>query len=87
MLFERYLPGRVFVNREKFDQPELNYDAYLDQLVVIRNGVEAVVSQAMVTEFHLTSGEDTVVFEKLTTEKKDPGYFQGLTKKDSLHCL
>src|SRR5688572_1011672 len=61
-LLEQYVPGRInLVSGKVVDHPKMNYDLVSDELLVIRNSAEMVVSKEAVVSFTL----DSIEFKKV----------------------
>jgi hypothetical protein len=76
-LLEDYVPGKIrmfkgpVVNYDK-----VNYDAYGDELLVLRDNNETIVTATMVRHFVLSVNGDTAHFARLAGPEGKLGFFQ-----------
>jgi hypothetical protein len=80
MLLENYVPGRIVMSSGmKVKHDKVNFDSYNNELMVIQNGIESVVSMALVSHFILEpNSNDTVFFEKAQDLDRKTRFFQRL---------
>jgi hypothetical protein len=80
MLLENYVPGRIIMKSGmKVKHDKVNFDSYNNELMVIQNGIESVVSMALVSHFILEPpSSDTVFFEKQQDVDGMTRFFQRL---------
>lgn len=63
LLFAKYLPGIITMTGGKtVKHDQVNFDAYANELLVMRNGVETVVAKSMITGFLLMHNFDSLNF-------------------------
>jgi hypothetical protein len=67
MLLENYVPARIIMlSGMKVKHDKVNFDSYNNELMVIQNGIESVVSMTLVSHFILEpTSADSVFFEKV----------------------
>lgn len=76
-LLEEYVPGRIQMSKgQVVNHNQMNYDAYNDELLVIRNNQETVVTAAMVNHFVLSADGDTLHFTRFVGPDGKIGFFQ-----------
>ena len=84
MLFDDYVPGKIFVNHGRdLVLDNVNYDVYRDKLVVWRDGVEVLVNTAAVKGFSLEGAGGELEFIKVVSGDKE-GFFQSILVTDKL---
>jgi hypothetical protein len=80
MLLENYVPARIIMlSGMKVKHDKVNFDSYNNELMVIQNGIESVVSMALVSHFILEpTSPDTLFFEKVEDVDAKTRFFQRL---------
>jgi hypothetical protein len=79
MLTETFLPGKVFMAQgQRFALDKMSYDAFNDELVVLRDNQEMAVTTTKVTGFVLNNGADTLHFDRVLRPDGKMGFFQRL---------
>lgn len=74
---EHFVPGKIRMAKGQivhYDQ--VNYDAYNDDLLVLRDGQETIVRASMVRYFVLPVNGDTAHFARLAGPEGKLGFFQ-----------
>jgi hypothetical protein len=86
MLLENYVSGRIIMlSGMKVKHDKVNFDSYNNELMVIQNGIESVVSMALVSHFILEpTSTDTVFFEKMHDVDGKTRFFQTLYAGNTL---
>ncbi|WP_254169539.1 hypothetical protein [Chryseosolibacter histidini] len=76
-LLERYAPGKIRMSRGQLvSYDQVNYDAFNDELLVLRDSQETMVTATMVRYFVLSVNGDTAHFVRLAGPEGKMGYFQ-----------
>jgi hypothetical protein len=80
MLLENYVPARIImVSGMKVKHDKVNFDSYNNDLMVIQNGIESIVSMPLVSHFILEpTPTDTLFFEKIQDVDGKTKFFQRL---------
>jgi hypothetical protein len=79
-IFENYLPGKIVMSKGQIVvHDKVNYDAYNDELIVIKKDQEVALATLMVNNFSLYSPScDTLDFVRLIDSKGKIGFFEML---------
>lgn len=79
-LLKNFVPGKVYLpGKQVLIHDQFNYDAYSDQLLVIKDNEEMVISTKLAQRFALKDPQgDSLFFTKLTVDGSTPGYVQVL---------
>jgi len=76
-LSEQYVPGEINMEDGKnYTVEKTNYDAYADQLLVMSNGQESIVSAQAVKGFKLKMPEGEMLFTRITEPNGAYGFYQ-----------
>jgi hypothetical protein len=84
-LLENFVPGKIRMTMGKWvNHDQVNYDAYNDELLVLRDGKEMVVTMQMVNHFVLDTQTDTLHFQRLPGSDGKAGFFQKVTNTEKV---
>lgn len=78
-LLDKYAPARIRSTEGKLVfSNSCNLDVYTNDLIVLRNNQELVLSKSVIREFVIFDGVDSLYFVKRNLDGKDDKYFQRL---------
>lgn len=82
-LFEKFVTGVIETSDgKKVKCPQINYDVYADEVIVVQNRQELIISNELVKSFILNNGITAVSFIKHSIESGKTGYYQVLVDGD-----
>jgi hypothetical protein len=76
-LLEEYVPGKITMSKGRVvNHNQVNYDAYNDELLVLRDNQETIVTASLVKHFVLWVNGDTAHFTRFVGPEGKMGFFQ-----------
>lgn len=79
-LFEKFVTGVIETSDgKKIKCPQINYDVYADEVIVVQNKQELIISKELVKSFVLKNGITENSFVKQSTAAGKSEYYQLLT--------